>query len=137
MAEREQAQDIRMDANSLYREEVYTDRRVGTIHRMIPVNPDGSDDEGRKEVWVGQAQLMTPAGALPLHFELEADNLDEAIRRFGDEAAKAAEDTMERLKELRREAASSIYTPDQGGGMGGFGGQGGQSGVPGGGIKMP
>lgn len=131
MAEQNQGMDIRMDAGELYREEVFTDRRVGTIHRMIPVKPDGSEDPEREERWVGQAQMMTPAGALPLHFELKATNLEEAVAEFGKEAEKAAEEAMDRLKELRREAASSIYTPDQGGGMGG------QGGMPGGGIKMP
>lgn len=134
MAEDKQEQDVRMDPGNLYREEVFTDHRVGTIHRMIPVKSDGSPDEDRKEIWVGQAQMMTPAGALPLNFELDAKSLEEAVAQFGDEAQKAAEETMERLKELRREAASSIVTPDQGG-YGGFGGQGGQGGQ--GGIKMP
>lgn len=137
MADQEQSPDVGMDADGLYREEVFTDRRVGTIHRMVPVKSDGTDDDGRPVRWVGQAQMMTPAGALPLHFELDADNLEQAVAQFGKEAQKAAEETMEKLKELRREAASSIYTPEQGGGFGGLGGQGGQGGLPGGGIKMP
>lgn len=136
MAEDERQQmDISMNGGELYREDVFTDRRVGTIHRMTPVKSDGSEDDSRQVVWVGQAQMMTPAGTLPLHFELEAENLQQAVERFGEAARKAADETMERLKELRREAASSIVTPDQlgGGGGGQFGGQGGQ----GGGFQMP
>lgn len=132
----EQQQDIRMDADSLYLEEVFTDRRVGTIHKMTPVKKDGERDDARPILWVGQAQMMTPAGALPLHFEIEAKDLAEAVEKFGDGAQKAAEETMDRLKELRREQASSIVTPESGGYGGGFGGQGGQGG-PGGGIQMP
>lgn len=130
--QQQEQQDIRMNADSLYREEVITDRRVGTIHRMIPVKKSGEDDDSRQVLWVGQAQMMTPAGALPLHFEIEASCLEEAVEKFGDGAQKAAEETMERLKEMRREQASSILTPESGGYGGGFGGQGGS-----GGIQMP
>lgn len=132
MADEQQQQDIRMDPNGLYREEVFTDRRVGTIHKMTPVKLSGETDDSRPVVWVGQAQMMTPAGALPLHFEIEAKDLAEASEKFGDGAQQAAEETMERLKEMRREQASSIMTPETGG-YGGLGGQGG----PGGGIQMP
>lgn len=134
MADEQQQQDIRMDADSLYLEEVFTDRRVGTIHKMTPVKKNGEKDDRRPVLWVGQAQMMTPAGALPLHFEIEAKDLEEAVARFGEGAQKAAEDTMERLKEMRREQASSILTPESGGYGGGFGGQGGPGGS---GIQMP
>lgn len=128
MAEEQQQQDLRMDPDSLYLEEVYTDRRMGTIHKMTPVKQDGSVDDARPVLWVGQAQMMTPAGALPLHFEIEAGDLAEAAAKFGDGAQKAAEETMERLNEMRREQASSIVTPgseNYGGGLGGQGGPGG------------
>ena len=29
--------DIKMDPATLYREEIYTDRRIGTIRAMVPV----------------------------------------------------------------------------------------------------
>lgn len=131
--EQQQQQEIRMDTDALYLEEVYTDRRVGTIHKMTPVKKDGEPDGDRPVLWVGQAQMMTPAGALPLHFEIDAKDLAEATDKFGEGAQKAAEETMERLKEMRREQASSIVTPESGGYGGGFGGAGGQ----GGGIQMP
>lgn len=135
MADEQARQDIRMDPDGLYREEVFTDRRVGTIHKMTPITRSGGTDDSRPVVWVGQAQMMTPAGALPLQFEIDAKDLAEASEKFGDGAQKAAEETMERLKEMRREQASSIMTPETGG-YGGFGGQGGQGG-PGSGIQMP
>ena len=58
-----------MSADSLYREDVYTDQRVGTIRRMTPVKSDGSEDPSRPLVFVGQATIMTPMGSLPLTFE--------------------------------------------------------------------
>ena len=60
------APDPRMDVNDLYREDTYSDRKVGTIRVLTPVKSDGSTDPGRGSVYVGQAQIMTPAGVLPL-----------------------------------------------------------------------
>ena len=64
--------DIKMDTSSLYLEETYTDQKVGTIRKMTPVTPDGAQDESRTIMFIGQAQMMTPAGALPLTFEIDA-----------------------------------------------------------------
>ena len=36
-----------MDVKSLYREEIYTDRKVGTLRVLIPVKSDGSPDTSR------------------------------------------------------------------------------------------
>lgn len=126
----EQQPDLQMDANDLWQEEVFTDRRVGSIQRLTPVTREGKPDESRSVRYVGQTQLMTPAGALPLSFELEADSLGKAVQQFGSAAQQAAQETMEKLKEMSRERASSIVTPDSdpnsfGGGGGGLGGGGG------------
>ncbi|RMF94877.1 MAG: hypothetical protein D6727_11875 [Gammaproteobacteria bacterium] len=125
--------DIRMDRNGLYREEVFTDRRVGTIQRLTPVDADGQADPARAVIYVGQAQLMTRAGPLPLSFEIPAASLSEAVDRFADSANAAVNEAMQRLEEIRREAASSIIVPgSEGAGGGGVPG----GGVPGGGIQM-
>jgi len=47
MAADEQALELRMDPSSLYREETFTDRRIGVIRMMTPVKTDGSIDLGR------------------------------------------------------------------------------------------
>ena len=57
--------NLTMDAASVYREDVYTDRKVGTIRVMTPVKSDGTADPARKTLYVGEAQMMTSAGALP------------------------------------------------------------------------
>jgi len=105
-----------MDATQIYREDTFTDRKVGTIRRMSPVLADGSDDASRPVLFVGQAQVMTPMGALPISFELDATTLDGAIALFGDAAADAVQQTMRELQELRREQASSLVLPDSAGG---------------------
>ncbi|HET6655735.1 MAG TPA: hypothetical protein VFH57_05770 [Gammaproteobacteria bacterium] len=122
--------DLGMDSGALYREDIFTDRNVGTIQKLTPVKGDGEPDPGRDILYVGQTQLMTPMGALPVSFEIEADSVEHAAQNFAKYAEGAVEDTMQRLNEMRREAASSIVTPGQGG-MGGGGGPGG------GNIRMP
>jgi hypothetical protein len=108
------APDPTMDANDLYREDMYSDRKVGTIRVMTPVKSDGSPDPSRASVYVGQAQIMTPAGVLPLSFELDAKNLAEACSKFADGAKVAFDETMKELQEMRRQQASSIVIPEAG-----------------------
>lgn len=108
------APEPKMDINDLYREDTYSDRKVGTIRVMTPVRSDGSTDAARTTLYVGQAQIMTPAGVLPLTFEIDAKNLAEACERFSDGAKLAFEETMQELQEMRRQQASSIVIPDAG-----------------------
>ena len=104
--------DIRIDTNSLYREEVFTDRRAGTLRRMMPVTVDGAPDATRPVLYMGQTQLMTPGGVLPLGFEIEAKDLAEAIDKFPEAVKQALEDAIEEAQQMRREAASRIVVPD-------------------------
>ena len=43
--------DAAMDAASLYREEIYTDRKVGTLRVLQPVKSDGTPDTIRRASW--------------------------------------------------------------------------------------
>ncbi len=135
-----QAQDtldqLRVDTEGLYHEESFTDRRVGTIQRLTPVSANGDPDHSRPVLYLGSTQVMTPVGALPLNFELDADSLEEALAAFPAAAQAALEQTMEQLKEMQREQASRIMTPDQMGGMPGGGGGMPGGGAPGGGIQL-
>jgi hypothetical protein len=130
MATEQDELKLELDANNLYREEIFTDQKIGTVRQLTPVQPDGSADTARTLLFIGETSLMTPAGTLPIHFRLEAKNLAEAVQQFPVAANKALQETMEQLRELRRQAASSIVVPDIGkGGLGGLGG--------GGKIQMP
>ncbi|MGO8827767.1 MAG: hypothetical protein ACLQT5_00835 [Steroidobacteraceae bacterium] len=104
-----------MDSTQIYLEETFTDRRLGTIRRLTPVSADGSPDPARPVAFVGQAQVMTPMGAVPISFELEASTLSAAIAKFGEAAEQAVQQTMRELQEMRREQASSLVIPDAGG----------------------
>ncbi|WP_303905874.1 hypothetical protein [Thiohalomonas denitrificans] len=123
--------EIRLDTANLYREDTFTDRQAGILRRMTPVKTDGSTDDSRGILFLGQTQLMTQMGALPVSFEMEVDTLEEALEQFPEATKKGIQDTLEQLQEMRRESASSIITPGQGGGVGGMGGG------PGGGLQMP
>jgi hypothetical protein len=127
--------DPKMEPAALYLEEVFTDRRVGTIRRLTPVKKDATPDVGRPVIYVGETQVLTQVGTLPIAFEIPASTLEDAAKQFGDHAKEAIERTMKELQELRRQAASSIVVPQGGmppGGMGGLGGAGG-----GGKIQLP
>jgi ribosomal protein S11 len=117
--------NLTMDAAGVYREDVYTDRKVGTIRSLTPVKSDGTPDAGRKPVYVGEAQILTPMGAIPVTFEIDAATLDAAVTGYPAAAKQAVERTVKEIQEMRRQAASSIVIP-QGGGLppGGLGGGG-------------
>jgi hypothetical protein len=111
MATRQEERMVEPEMNpaDLWLEEIFTDRRVGTIRRMTPVT-----------------QVMSQMGALPINFVLEAKSLEEAAKMFGPAAKAGIERTVRELQELRRQQASSIVVP-QGGlppmGPGGGGGK--------------
>jgi hypothetical protein len=123
--------DIEIDAANLYREDLFTDRRAGTIRRLLPVLPDGSADPARTVLYSGQTQLLTPNGVLPLGFEIEARSLEEALQKFPEAVKEALEQAIDEAREYRRESASRIVVPDVAGGLPGPGA------LPGGGkIKL-
>jgi hypothetical protein len=110
--------EIKLETDSLYREDVFTDRRAGTVRRMTPVLPDGSADASRPVIYMGQTQLMTPGGVLPLGFEIEAPDLATAIERFPEAVRRALEEAIEEAQQMRREAASRIVVPEGGAALG-------------------
>ncbi len=102
---------IEMDASNLYEEKIVTDRKVGTIRVLTPLTPDGAPDSLRATIFVGEAQIMTQMGGLPISFEIPAKNLSEAVAGYAEAAKKGVEDTLQKLEELREKAAHRILTP--------------------------
>ena len=130
MATKDTTNEIKIDPNSLFLEEIFTDRRVGTIRRLTPVKEDGQADTAKQVLYIGETQVLTPAGALPIGFEIPAGSLKEAAEKFGLLAREAIERTVKELQELRRQQASQIVVPQ--GPLPPLGGAGG-----GGKIQMP
>src|ERR1700746_2403377 len=115
MAAQNDLPEIQIDPNGLYREDVFTDRRAGSIRRLTPVTLDGAAHPSRPVLFSGQTQLLTPAGVLPLGFEIEARTLEEALQKFPEGVKVALEQAIDEAREMRREAASRIVVPDVGG----------------------
>jgi len=113
--------ELKLDPDKLYLEEVFTDRRIGTLRRLTPVTRDGATDPARAVSYVGETQILTPAGSIPIAFEIDAASLGEAAEKFADLAKEAIDRTVRELQELRRQASSSIVVPQ--GPLGGGGGK--------------
>jgi hypothetical protein len=124
--------DAHMDADALYQEEMFTDRRVGALRRLTPVKRDGSRDAARPLLFIGQAEIMTNMGPVPISFEIPGENLEQAVDGFGVAAAAAIERTVQQIQEMRRQQASQLVVP-QGGLPPNLGG----GGAPRGKIQLP
>ena len=84
------ARDAKMDATSLYREEVYTDRAAATLRVLVPVTKDGAPDTSRPTVYTG------------------------AAAKYGDAAKAGVDHAMRELQEMRRAQQSSLVIPQGG-----------------------
>ena len=63
-----------MDVTALVREEIVTDRKIGSIRVFTPITADGYRDETRAVVYMGETQIMTQMGPLPISFEIKAES---------------------------------------------------------------
>lgn len=116
MAAENDVPEVQLDSANLYREELFTDRRAGTVRRLTPVSASGAPDSSRPVLFSGQTQLLTPAGILPLSFEIPASTLEEALQKFPEGVRAALEQAIDEAREMRREAASRIVVPEVGAG---------------------
>jgi len=96
--------EAKMDAATLYREEIYTDRAAATLRVLVPVTT----------VYVGEAQILTNMGPLPINFEIDAKSLADAVAKYGDAAKEGVENALRELQEMRRQASSSLVIPQGG-----------------------
>lgn len=103
--------DPQMDAAGLYLEETFTDRKVGAIRRLTPVTGEGTTDATRPVLYLGQAEIMTNMGPVPINFEIEGKTLGDAVAGFAPAAAAAVERTVQQIQEMRRQQASQLVVP--------------------------
>ncbi len=104
--------DLQLDTNTLFKEETFTDLKVGTIRRLTPVTLDGSPDAGREAVFIAQTQIMSNMGPLPVQYEIDASNMAEAIQGYPAAIKAGIDQLMDDAKELQRREMSKIVTPD-------------------------
>ncbi len=110
MEENKQA-TIRINQNNLYREEIFSDLMVGAIHQMTPVKPNAELDKQRTVMFIGNTQLITQQGPLPVRFPIEAKNLQQAIEKFPESLDAFIRKMVEEAKELQRKEESRIIMP--------------------------
>ena len=112
-SEERQLAEIKVEVGNLYREETFTDLRVATVRRLTPIQVDGTVDESRPVRFVGETQLMSARGLLPISAPIEASNLEEALEKFPDAINQAVERMVEEAREIQRQEASRIVVPGQ------------------------
>ncbi len=105
--------DIEVDKDNLYREETYTDLKVASIRQLVPIKVDGSVDESRERMFMGETTLMSQRGPLPVQAPIEAKTLAEAFEKFPEAVNKAVEQLIEQAREMQRQEASRIVVPGQ------------------------
>ena len=103
--------DFSVDRQNFYREETFTDLKVATIRRLTPVKPDGSVDKTRKTVFIGQTNIMTPGGALPIQAVIQAKQLQQAVKRFPEAMQAAMEKLAEEVQKMKQQEESKIIAP--------------------------
>lgn len=103
MADEANIPKIELASGEMYRDEVFSDLRVGSVRRFTPVTDDGETDDNRAVIYHGQTSLQSPAGPIPLNFELEAKSLSEAMQAFSAAAQAEASRVMKEIEEMQRQ----------------------------------
>ena len=113
MADQSTLENISIDGNNLWKEENFTDLKVGSIRVLTPIKIDGAPDDSRKPTFSATTNIMTPGGALPISGEIDAANLEEAVEKFSDAINAAVKQLQEDMVKYQQEQASKIVTPDE------------------------
>lgn len=99
----EQDIDFTFDKTNLHREESITDLKVGSIRRLVPIQPDGTEDKSRTAIFIGHTQLMSPEGPVPIQAALAANNLAEAMDAFPGAMQKALSVMIEKIQKMQQQ----------------------------------
>jgi len=115
--ENEQNEEINftVDRSNLYREESFTDLKIGSIQRLTPVKPDGSEDKTRKTIFIGHTRIMTPHGPVPIQHPIQAKELQQAIKNFPPAMEEAMAQLLEEARKYQEQQEleqSQIQRPD-------------------------
>jgi len=96
-----------IDTNNLYKEEAFTDFKIGSVQMLSPVLVDGSPDESREKIFLGRTQLNTPQGPIPIQAKLEGDTLETAIKSFPAAMEVETQKVVASLKRLQEQQQKS------------------------------
>jgi hypothetical protein len=105
--------DLNLNADNLYREESFTDFKVGAIRKLTPVKKDGSEDASRNPVFMGQTQLMSPEGPIPVSCLIEGTSLEEVIEKFPGAIQEEIDKIIAMAQKSKQKDDSRIIMPGQ------------------------
>jgi len=112
MAETEgKEKKVKFNQQNLYLEEVFSDLTVGSIRRLTPVKPNGEMDKNRAILFVGQSQIYTQQGPMPIQFPIDAKNLQLAMEKFSEAMEEFVAHLVEQAKEMQRQEQSRLIVP--------------------------
>ena len=106
--------NFQVDKTNLYREISITDLKIANIRQLIPVNIDGSDDTSRETIFIGNTQLGTPQGPIPMQAVLEATSIEEAMDFFPEAMELETQKVIENFKRMearQKKEKSNIIMP--------------------------
>ena len=106
--------DFQVDKTNLYREISITDLKIANIRQLIPVNIDGTDDTSRETIFIGNTQLGTPQGPIPMQAKLEASTMEEAMNLFPKAMELETQKVIENFKRMeaqQKKEKSNIIMP--------------------------
>lgn len=88
-----------INPDACFRLEEYTDNRVGSLIRMVPVMSDGVQDPMRLEQFIGKTNLQTNRGPIEVRFQIAgARTITEAFDLW----LGALEDQMDQMESASR-----------------------------------
>ena len=96
---------------NLHREEIFSDLTMGSIRRMTPIKPNGESDATRPILFIGQSQLYTPQGPMPVQFPIDAQDLQLAMEKFSAAMEEFVARLIEEAKEMERQEQSRLIVP--------------------------
>ena len=99
----EQDIDFTIDKTNLHREESITDLKVCSIRRLVPIKPDGTEDKERTAIFIGNTQLMSPEGPVPIQAALTANNLEEAMDEFSGAMQQALSEMIQKIQQMQQQ----------------------------------
>ena len=102
---------VRFNQQNLHREEVFSDLTVGSIRQLTPVKPNGEPDKTRPVLFVGQSQIYTQHGPMPVEFPIDAKNLQLAMEKFPTAMEEFVAHLVEQAKEMQRQEQSRLIVP--------------------------
>ncbi len=107
----EKEKKVKFNQQNLYLEEVFSDLTVGSIRRLTPVKPNGETDKNRVILFVGQSQIYTQQGPMPIQFPIDAKNLQLAMEKFSEAMEDFVAHLVEQAKEMQRQEQSRLIVP--------------------------